>query len=416
MFWLIEDIEKIKLFCSRQYEEVYVEIIPTSPYNHPTINSVSCVYIRPLIDHKGYIIPISHSETINLPEDVLNDVFDSIGKIYVRDKKEFLHYFQLKNVYSTTPKLDVYTPEPTEAHTFFKNLYPRRHDLNNIVPIAKHYEICQTNYKNFKIGDINRFYNERAYIVYNMLERAGVRVDQDAYKRYFDKSIGEYAYTNYNLNTTTTRPSNTFGGINFSTLNKDTGERECFIPRNDIFIEMDVSAYHPNLLSHILHHDFGGVDIHMAFAELYGVDYQRSKEITFQQIYGGIWKQYEDLDFFKKVKQYTEEKWTEFNTQGYIKCDISGYIFEKDKLGEMNPQKLLNYILQERETSTNVMLMWDIFKVLRGLNTKLVLTVYDSFVLDLDTTEKYCILEIEKIFSKHNLTVKYKKGINYNFK
>ena len=142
-----------------------------------------------------------------------------------------------------------------------------------------------------------------------MLERAGVRVDQDAYKRYFDKSIGEYAYTNYNLNTTTTRPSNTFGGINFSTLNKDTGERECFIPRNDIFIEMDVSAYHPNLLSHILHHDFGGVDIHMAFAELYGVDYQRSKEITFQQIYGGIWKQYEELDFFKKVKEYTEEKW-----------------------------------------------------------------------------------------------------------
>ena len=292
----------------------------------------------------------------------------------------------------------------------------RDHYAHNIVPISKHYEICQTNYNNFEIGDINRFYNERAYIVYNMLERAGVRVDIDAYKRYHDKVIGEYAYTNYNLNTTTTRPSNTFGGINFSTLNKENGERECFIPRNDIFIEMDVSAFHPTLLSNILHHDFGGIDIHMAFAEMYGVDYQRSKEITFQQIYGGIWKQYEDLDFFKKVKQYTEEKWGEFNTQGYIECDISGYRFEKEKLGEMNPQKLLNYILQERETSTNVILMWDIFKVLRGLKTKLVLTVYDSYLLDLDIAEKDCILEIEKIFSKHNLTVKYKKGINYNFK
>ena len=416
MFWLIEDIEKIKEFCDRQYDEVYVEIIPTSPTLHPSQNTISCVYIRPLIDNKGYMIPITHSETINLSLDCIEDILSSIRKVYVRDKKEFLHYFQIKNVYSPTPKLDTYIPVPTETHTFFKNLYPRRNDLNNMIPIVKHYEVCSTNFDNFEIGDINRFYNERASIVYNMLEQPGIRVDIDAYKRYHDKVIGEYAYTNYNLNTTTTRPSNTFGGINFSTLNKENGERECFIPRNDIFIEMDVSAYHPNLLGNILHHDFGGIDIHMAFAEMYGVDYQRSKEITFQQIYGGIWKQYEDLDFFKKVKQYTEEKWNEFNTQGYIECDTSGYRFEKDKLGEMNPQKLLNYILQERETSTNVMLMWDIFKVLRGLKTKLVLTVYDSYLLDLDIEEKGCIFEIEKIFTKYNLSVKYKKGINYNFK
>ena len=82
----------------------------------------------------------------------------------------------------------------------------------------------------------------------------------------------------------------------------------------------------------------------------------------------------------------------------------------------MNPQKLLNYILQERETSTNVLLLWEIFKVLRGLNTKIVLTVYDSFLIDLDVTEKSCIFEIEKIFTKFNLKVKYKKGKNYNFK
>ena len=51
--------------------------------------------------------------------------------------------------------------------------------------------------------------------------------------------------------------------------------------------------------------------------------------ITFQQIYGGIWKQYEDLDFFKKVKEYTEEKWTEFNTQGFLsgRIKIGGFDF-----------------------------------------------------------------------------------------
>ena len=43
-----------------------------------------------------------------------------------------------------------------------------------------------------------------------------------------------------------------------------------------------------------------------AFAKMYKVDYKKAKEITFKQIYGGIWKEYEELEFFKKVKVYTE--------------------------------------------------------------------------------------------------------------
>ena len=48
----------------------------------------------------------------------------------------------------------------------------------------------------------------------------------------------------------------------------------------------------------------------------------------------------------------------------------------------MNPQKLFNYILQNLETSTNVLILWDILCILRGYKTKLVLYTYDSFLLD----------------------------------
>jgi hypothetical protein len=81
----------------------------------------------------------------------------------------------------------------------------------------------------------------------------------------------------------------------------------------------------------------------------------------------------------------------------------------------MNPQKLVNYLLQNLETATNVLILWDIFKILRGKNTKLVLYVYDSFLLDVDKNEKDVLEEIQQIFKNRNLQIKTKTGKDYNF-
>ena len=80
----------------------------------------------------------------------------------------------------------------------------------------------------------------------------------------------------------------------------------------------------------------------------------------------------------------------------------------------MNPQKLLNYVLQNLETANNVNILYEIFKVLRGKNTKLVLYVYDSFLFDYDKNEPEVMLKILGIFNKYKLQVKTKKGKNYN--
>jgi hypothetical protein len=67
------------------------------------------------------------------------------------------------------------------------------------------------------------------------------------------------------------------------------------------------------------------------------------------------------------------------------------------------------------ETAQNILILWDILKLLRGKNTKLVLYVYDSFLFDVDKTEKETFKQITNIFKKYNLQIKFKKGINYNF-
>jgi len=413
MYWLIEDPNHIEILTKIKHQVAYVEVIPTSHNLHPVENEVCALYIRPRDDSKGYIIPINHSETINSTIEDCLKVLNSIEYVYVRDRKEFLHYFCIRHCCQPTPSPHTYIPQPTQAHTHIYNKYPTTHNLNTIVPIVKHYEVCEQNFANFNPTRINPFYNKAA-LVFNQLERAGIKVNQTLFEQYFDREVDEFIYTQYNLNTLTTRPSNTFGGINFSTLNKDNGERECFIPRNDFFIEMDISAYHPTLLASLLDYDFGDVDIHSSFAQMYGVDYAKAKEITFKQLYGGIWKEYKEIEFFKRAQAYIDDLWDSFNYGGYIKCPISDHKFVKSEMEDMNPQKILNYVLQNLETANNVLILYDIFKILRGKNTKLVLYVYDSFLIDWDKNEPEVVSQILEIFKKYKLQVKTKKGTNYN--
>ena len=189
-----------------------------------------------------------------------------------------------------------------------------------------------------------------------------------------------------------------------------------FIPRNNTFIEFDIGAYHPTLLAKLVDYDFGGKDIHMAFAEMYGVDYKKAKELTFKQLYGGVFDQYKDLEFFKKVQVYTDELWAHFQNEGYIECPISKHIFFRDELEDMKPQKLLNYLLQNLETSYNVCILWEILKLLKNAKTKLVLYTYDSFLFDFDKGEKELYSKIEEIFKSYKLQIKVNYGDTYNFK
>ena len=81
----------------------------------------------------------------------------------------------------------------------------------------------------------------------------------------------------------------------------------------------------------------------------------------------------------------------------------------------MNPQKLFNYILQNLETSTNVLILWDILCILRGCKTKLVLYTYDSFLLDYDEKEDIVLQNIRSVFDKYGLNIKENNGYDYNF-
>jgi hypothetical protein len=419
VFWLIENKGQFETFKNRNVKEAFVEIIPYSPFIHPAENSICCIYIRPIQDHKGYLFPIYHTEVEEkLFEDKVFLLIKNLEKIYCRDKKEFLHYFPLKQLIDITLTSPTYM-QFTPAHEFLYHKYPQKQDINTIVPIVKHYEYCEALFEELEHlidKPVNKFYNDKVSWVFNGIERAGLFVDNTLYNDYFDKDIdGCIVHTQYNIKTLTTRPSNNFNGINYAALNKENGCRKAFKARNSKLVEFDITAYHPTLLSRLVGYDFGDKDIYSHFAEIYRLDRQEAKKLTLQQLYGGILSQYKDLEFFKKVQIYVDDLWDTFQHQGFIKCPISGYEYYKDKLENMNPQKLLNYVLQNLETSFNVNILWKIFKILKGKNTRIVLYTYDSFLFDWDKEEPQVIQDIHQVFEKHKLTIKVTHGNSYDF-
>ena len=422
MYWLIENNEQLNVLVNSGYDEVFIEVIPHSYNVHPANNGISLVYIRPLLANKGFVIGIDHSETLNVKLADLNEWLKSLKTLYCRDKKETLHYFPIKALYDINSTAPTYIPSKTKTHDIYYYKHKNELDLNKAIPVVKHYEYCEQIYNDLK-DNINQpktkydeFFNNKVSLVFNYLERGGIQVHVPTFEQYFHKLRGKRVYSQYNLRTTTTRPSNKFKGVNYAALNKENGCRKSFIPTNDKLYEIDISAYHPSLSCRLVDYSFPTVDIHSHLQELYGVDYAKSKELTFKQLYGGVFKQYEHLEFFKKISIYVKELWEEFESNGEIKCPISNFVYKKEKLDDMNPQKLFNYLLQNLETSMNVCILWDIIQVLRGKKTKLVLYTYDSFLFDLDEKETQVIEDVKNIFKKYKFNIKIKQGYDYDFK
>ena len=422
MYWLIENEEQLTVLLNSGFKEAFVEIIPYNDTIHPTLNKVSLVYIRPINAHKGFMVCVTHNESLNALDTDVYTLLNKFDVLYCRDKKEILHYYPLKTLYDITAPPHTYIRPTTKAHEIFYNQHKDEICVNAIIPIVKHYELCEHIFEDLKTN-INRpktkydeFFNTKVSLVFNYLERSGIQIHKPTFEEHFHKIDGERAYTQYNLRTTTTRPSNKFKNVNYAALSHKNGCRKSFIPNNGKFIDIDISAYHPSLSCRLINYTFPTNDIHSHLQALYKVDYAKSKELTFKQLYGGVFQEYKHLEFFQKIEKYVGETWDEFQREGSITCPISKFVYKKENLENMNPQKLFNYLLQNLETSMNVRILWDVISILRGKKTKLVLYTYDSFLFDWDDEEEEVMVDIKNIFKKYKFNIKTKEGYDYDFK
>jgi hypothetical protein len=418
MFWLIEDISQLKEFYNKGYKEVYIDIIPTSMSLHPAVNSISAIYIRPVGSCKGYMLTVDHIDTLSLNVDHISKIISHYSKIFTPDKKNFLHYFKHKHIVDLSLLVSQYEYKLTKTHDFLiaKNLQVVH--INKIIPIVKHFESCEINFSQYEphfTATVNTFLNVKLPLIFNYIESCGLKVDPVKFQQYFKQDTEEdLVYTQYNYNTTTTRPSNSFNSINFAALNKSNNCRKSFIPKNDYFVEIDISSFHPILVCKLINYKVDTDDLYGHLNEMYETDYNTAKELTFKQLYGGIYEKYKHFPFFKKTQKYIDNLWETFNNTGQITVPISKHTFVKANMELMTPQKLFNYYLQALETAYHTMILWDVIKLLKTTNTDILLYVYDSILLDVDAEEKHLVTDIINVYKQHALKVKVKKGTNYN--
>jgi len=429
MFYVIERQDQLNKLGP--FEDCFVRFISQNDNFHPTLSPLSLIYIRSLSDHKGYILCLSHTESFSLDMSVTLDWLNAnTGKLWVMDKKQAMYWFPYPDKLYDLEFIE--HPNLTEALnipaiTYYYSKYINLPTVNKLIPISKHYEESERVFnvvlpiiQSYQADNaIFAFNNDTLTRVFHDIESQGIKVDKQCFIDSYGKDL-KYPefnlykgkiYSQYNLYTTTGRPSNTYNSINFAALNKNNGERLCYRPSNNKFIEFDIQGYHPRLIGELIDFHFP-VDrnTYDYLGELLGVSQQEAKELTFKQLYGGVWSEYQDKPFFKDVAAYTDKLWDEFQFNGYVKTENK--TFKRSELPDMTPAKLLNYVIQSAETATNTILLDAILRELRDKKTKLVLYTYDAFLFDYAKEDGTQLLtEIQDII---HYPVNIKQGSTYH--
>ena len=395
---------------------------------HPTLTSPCLIYFR-TFNSKGYIFPLNHSEAFKLPFNKVKDWIESkYNKIYTLDKKKCLYHFDSNKL------IDInYDDISIDNPSIWSHTYTKHGSLpfcTSLVPISKIYEKeenCFNEIKKQIPEQINEFYNSTFPTVFKAIEEQGLKIHPDYFDKHFKYHEKEWfhydntVYTKYNLYNLTTRPTNSFNGVNFAALNKNDGSRTAFIPKNDLFFEYDYDAYHVRILAKLIDFPLDRDSVHtqlgcMYFAkdELTNEEYNKSKELTFKQLYGGVFDKYKDIPFFKAMNEYVDKLWELFNTTGKLEL-IGGKILDKSQIQNPTPNKVLNYIIQSAETHNNVMSVKQVIKYLENKQSKVILYTYDSFLVDYSLADGKEVLEkIKQLFEVNGYVIKVAYGSNYN--
>ena len=408
----------------------YITIpIFSDPFLHPLHkdNDLSLLYLRHWGDREGRMICVNHPDCVD--KESIDEIKNNHNFFYVTpDVKKLNHIFpdtRLIDVNYLSWK-DTNLPVDLEnirlnAYDFFHSKFYNIKKLNEIIPITKHKEYCDKVFDKMKesfssVCDYE--YHTDVIKAFSSIEKNGVKVSDDVCD-IFDERVRKHIsdgklYSQYNLWTTTGRPSNSFGSVNFAALPPE--KRKAIISENDYLVEWDFDAYHLRLIADLVGYDkFDEQSVHAYLSAWYGCTYEESKQKTFKLLYGGIDRETRfKVPFFDKVYDYINSKWDEINKNNCIYTDIYKRKLTYNNYQDLNKNKLFNYLIQAYETESNIKKILSIQDYLLDKKTKLVLYGYDSFLFDFSKQDGVETLkDIKSILEEGKHFTKSKMGLNY---
>lgn len=392
---------------------------------HPMNNELAFLFVR--VGKTDFILIYNHidGKSHHL------DLSTSTQPKWVWNKKGLLqtgtniqNIFDISNYYFFEKNQTI--PDEVQNQPFISH-YTRmgiRENLGKIAPLMKWGEYLKSFVDNISTTIPPPDLSPKSWIdntmipLLSQIERYGVRVDGkkfiDRYPQATKHLNNNIVYTEYNPYTVTSRPSNRFGGINFSALNKKDGTREVFIPKDGhIFLQMDYDAYHPRIIGKLIDYTLPDTSVHQWLADQYGVDYGESKGITFQLLYGGIPEEFDSIPYYKKVREYIDEMWGKASKKGYVSTYNRN--IPLSSIEGLNPQKVFNYLLQATETELNMDTMKKVLEFIEQTDIELSLYTYDSFLFSypLDTPKEQA-LKLKEIVESNGFPINASWGSDYS--
>mgnify|MGYP001345628382 CR=1 FL=1 len=387
-------------------------------------NDLSLLYVRHVGDTEGKMICLNHPDCVD--RDTIDDIKNDHTSFYITpDVKKIKHIFPNNRLIDVNfiHWWDKNIPMDLDnirinAYDFFHSKYYNVKDVNKIIPLCKHKEYCDKLFE--KINDYIETCYDNSYHVdvieaFSNIERKGIKVT-DNVCGIFDERVRKHIsdgklYSQYNLWTSTGRPSNSFGSVNFAALPPE--KRSAFMSENSMFVEYDFDAYHLRLIGDLVDYAFDKDSVHQHLAEFYGSTYEESKQISFKLLYGGITKEIrEKVPFFDKVQNYINLLWSEYNRDKCIKTNIYN---RRIVLDDSNRNKLFNYAIQAYETERNIQSILKVNRYLSNKKTDLVLYGYDSFLFDFHKNDGVDTLkDIKNILEDNKYPTKIKIGDIYS--
>lgn len=420
------------------YKEKNVILIPVLSDNKRNVlnNELCLIFVKFLNSPEYFILPFNHSEAINLDLNILNYLKSSSNKKYVLDKKQFLNISEFNNLidinvlyYLNNNKIIEIEQKYSNGELFVLNQNEDEDYIYRSVPILKLEERfidlsekLETIINENKDLDSDRafqFLNDTTITNLHKIEQNGISADKAKLLEFFPDYDIHYdknglVYTEYNIYTSTGRPSNRFGNLNFAALKKENGEREFLISRfnSDGFIlYFDYEAYHLNLAANVIDYTFpSDLSTHEYLGRQYFnkpqltlEEYNKSKGVSFEILYGGIDDSVaKAIPFFAKAKKFIDELWSQYCKDKYILTKISGKKIYCENLDTMNSNKLFNYYLQNLETERNILVIDKLNKLLENYNTKLIMYLYDGFLFDYHKSDgKELFLKIKEVMEEN---------------
>lgn len=395
-------------------EKMYIHPIWADIHLHSTQNKLSLLYIYDIEKGRELVVNIGN---FDYHKSSLDDISINCEEGYILGKKSFLNLADLPNTYDADlvkylQMNDVLERGQTPTHSHFHRKFHNLKWVNNLIPISKHIEsIRDTRDEFLQYYDLGGGITEGVKKFDNFYIKPLHSVEKNGL--WTENGMEWSEYYPYTL---TSRPSNRFGGVNYAALNKDDGSRDRFISRFEggKLVQFDYDGYHPRIIGRMVGEPIPKeVSAHQVLADMYGVSYEESKEITFRQLYGGVQEEYRNIPFFKKVSHQIDKMWMEFNRKGWVETPL-GRKLMKSNLKDINANKLFNYMLQATETELNMNILSKVVNYLKYKESKMVLYTYDSYLLDIHPNEISVLNDLKILIEGNGFPTKVEIGDTYS--